>query len=175
MAICIVLHTPGNYRPCRCIFGLSLMFFVVWWVLHYTQPAGRESRLVVYKTSCYSRLPSWFFLFSSFLFSGSPVSQTRIIKNKKGMEAESVPAGSHVSCTAFFVFQLRIPFYLSSGVPFPRNFRNYILGTLLWETSTISFALFVDVVLFIKYILFIYLLYKKKCRFNSDVGRSQAG
>lgn len=88
------------------------------------------------------------------------ITQKSIIKNKEVMEAESLTAQSRVSWAVFFVFQLRILFWLSSGVPLPRNFRNSILDTLLQETSTILFALFVDVVLFLYYTLFICLSYK---------------
>lgn len=132
--------------------------------MHYTQLGVRESRLMIYEASLSQQT---FFMFLSFLqlhLLRISITQKSIIKNKEGMEAKSLTARSHVSWAAFFVFQLRIPFSLSSGVPLPRNFRNYILDTLLWETSTLLFALFVDVVLFICYTLFIYLLYKRNAR-----------
>lgn len=82
------------------------------------------------KHPSHSKLSSCFFLFSSFVFSGSPITQESIVKNKEGMDTESLAARSHVSWAAFFVLQLRIPLYLSSKVA-------------LLRTSTILFALFV--------------------------------
>lgn len=116
---------------------------------------------MIYETSLSQRLSSCFFLFLQLHLLRISITQKSIIKNKEGMEAKSLTAGSHVSWAAFFVFQLRIPFCLSSGFPLARNFRNYILDTFFRETSTILFALFVGVVSFIYSTLFIYLLYKR--------------
>lgn len=119
-------------------------------------------------------LTETFLMFLSFLqlhLLRISITQKSIVKNKEGMEAKSLTAGSHVSWAAFFVFQLRIPFCLSSGFPLPRTFGNYILDTLLRETSAILFALFVAVVLFIYSTLFICLLYKR----NAGVTVTWAG
>lgn len=121
MAICIVLHTPGNYRPCRCIFGLSLMLLGVWWVLHYTQPGGRESRLVIYKTSL-SQPPSLMIL--SFL----QLPLLRISRQSKKHHQEQEGDGGRVSTC-------RVPRELRCLLCFPtkNSFLLQFWSSFAWE------------------------------------------
>ncbi|XP_036777617.1 zinc finger protein 10 isoform X1 [Manis pentadactyla] len=51
------------------------------------------------KHPSHSKLSSCFFLFSSFVFSGSPITQESIVKNKEGMDTESLAARSHTLVT----------------------------------------------------------------------------